>query len=159
MSRAPTSHRVPLDRAVVLREGGIGAAPRRAPSRPTDRRRTGPLGRLGEDLAVGHLAGDGLVIVARNWRVRSGHLAGELDVIARDPRDGTLVVCEVKTRRDADRFDGAIAAVDRRKRVRVRSLAGVFLRESALRVPRVRFDVIAIDLGDDAALTHLERAW
>jgi putative endonuclease len=159
MSRAPRTHRVALDRAAVLRQAGIGAAPRRSPPRPVARRARGPFGRLGEDLAVGHLTGDGLVIIARNWRVRTGHLAGELDVVAHDPDDGTLVVCAVETRRDGARSGGAVVGVDRRTRAHVRSLTGVFLRESSSRAARVRFDVIAIDLGHDAALTHLERAW
>ena len=51
------------------------------------------LGRYGEEIAVEHLRRQGLTILARNWRCA----AGELDVVARE--GGTLVVCEVKTRR------------------------------------------------------------
>jgi hypothetical protein len=66
-----------------------------------------PVGRLGECLAARHLAADGLELVARNWRIADGELRGELDLIAVDRATATLVVCEVKTRRDAARFGGA----------------------------------------------------
>ena len=62
-----------------------------------DQRRT--TGAQGEQIAVAHLEGLGWTVVDRNWR--SGRL-GELDVVALQPgpgRLGTLVFCEVKTRR------------------------------------------------------------
>lgn len=120
------------------------------------------LGAVGEALAAQHLEDDGLVLVARNWRVRSGELVGELDVVALAP-DGLLVVCEVKSRRDAERFDGAIAAVGPVKRQRIRRLAAAFLADHPSRVEGVRFDVVALDLaprgGDRVRLTHLPDAW
>lgn len=51
------------------------------------------LGRRGEEAAVRLLLAKGYVILARNWRVRSG----ELDIVARDGR--TIVFVEVKTLR------------------------------------------------------------
>src|SRR5690606_4685295 len=57
------------------------------------------LGRLGEAIAVRHLEGAGLEVVARNWRCSDPSLRGEIDLVARDGR--VLVVCEVKTRRRA----------------------------------------------------------
>ena len=64
------------------------------------------IGALGERLAVDHLLGLGLRIVARNWRCRYG----ELDVIAVDPAADTLVFVEVKTR-TGDGFGGLAQAV------------------------------------------------
>ena len=78
-----------------------------APRHTGDRRR---LGDLGESLAAAHLEEDGLEVVARNWRLRAGELRGELDLVAVDRAGGLVVVCEVKTRRDAHRFDGALVA-------------------------------------------------
>lgn len=115
-----------------------------------------PLGSLGEDLACHHLTvDDRLTIVARNWRLAAGELRGEIDVVGVDEASGCVVVCEVKTRRDAHRFGGALAAVSPKKRSRVRALTAAFLREAALPFHRVRMDVIAIDVGRDPTLTHV----
>jgi putative endonuclease len=156
----PGTHRVRLLLADLdvppsprpTRTPGVEGAGRGAPG--------GGLGRLGEDLAVRHLTRDDrLELVARNWRIRTDEVRGELDVVARDPDDGTLVVCEVKARRDAERFDGALAAVGPVKRQRLRRLTLAFLRELSTPVPRVRLDVIAIDMGREPVLTHVEAAW
>ncbi len=95
------------------------------------------LGNWGEELAARHLESLGMVILARNWRCR----AGEIDVVALD--DGTLVVCEVKTR-TTDAFGIPLAAVTPVKLRRLRRLAAEWLAESAVRVRDVRFDVVGI---------------
>ncbi len=134
-----TTHRCPLDPARV------GAPPV-------------TLGAFGERLAAAHLESDGCEIVARNWRLSAGELRGELDLVAVDPAAGAVVVCEVKTRRDAARFGGALAAIPPRKAARLRALTAAFLREARLPYPRVRLDVIAVDLGRDPVLTHVVSA-
>ncbi len=116
----------------------------------------GALGRAGEALAARHLRGEHrMQLIARNWRIADGSLRGELDLIAIDELSGSLVVCEVKTRRDADRFGGAVAALDPRKHRRLRALVGAFLREQPEHHRSVRLDLIAIDLGRRPRLTHL----
>ncbi len=116
----------------------------------------GGLGPFGEQLAADHLVEeDGLELLARNWRLAAGELRGELDLVAIDRAAGELVVVEVKTRRDADRFGGALAAVSPRKAARVRALTGAFLRQAHLHTRRVRLDVVAIDLGRAPVLHHL----
>ncbi|TVP65397.1 MAG: YraN family protein [Nitriliruptor sp.] len=116
----------------------------------------GALGRAGEALAARHLGQDDrLQVLARNWRIADGALRGELDVVAVDPTRGTLVVCEVKTRRDADRFGGAVAALDHRKHRQLRSLTAAFLREQGGRFASVRLDLVAIDVGRRPRLTHI----
>ena len=72
----------------------------------------------------------------RNWRVRSG----ELDLVLL--RDGEIVFCEVKSRR-SERYGAAAEAVDRRKQLRIRSLATQWLEASGRR-GRVRFDVATV---------------
>lgn len=117
------------------------------------------IGALGEELAARHLeVDDGGQIVARNWRLTAGELRGELDLVAVDPAAGAVVVCEVKTRRDADRFGGALSAIPPRKAAKIRALTAAFLREACLPHPRVRLDVIAVDLGRDPVLTHVVAA-
>jgi putative endonuclease len=136
------THRCPLDRAALR---ALGAGRR--------------VGELGEELAVRHLRRDDqLEVIARNWRLAAGELRGELDIVALDPAAGTVVVCEVKTRRDAERFGGALAAVPPRKRAKVRALSAAFLRDAALPYRRVRLDVVAIDLGRAPVLTHVPAA-
>jgi len=57
------------------------------------------LGRLAEDLALGHLEAAGLTLVARNWsappRPGFGGHGGELDLVMRD--GATLVIVEVRS--------------------------------------------------------------
>jgi putative endonuclease len=135
-----TTHRLPLDLA-ALSDPGTG------------------LGQLGEDLAARHLTvDDGLEVIARNWRLATGELRGELDLVALDHARACVVVCEVKTRRDAERFGGALSAVPPRKRAKVRALTGAFLREAALPYGRIRLDVVAVDLGRCPVLHHVEAA-
>lgn len=130
-------HRVELDRSLRPRSGCS-------------------LGDFGERLAEQHLReADGLEIVARNWRLVAGELRGELDLVALDVAVGHLVVVEVKTRRDAERFGGAMAAISPRKAARVRSLTAAFLRETGTAVGRIRLDVVAVDLGRNPVLHHL----
>jgi putative endonuclease len=112
------------------------------------------LGRRGEDIAAAHLQARGLVILERNWRCR----LGELDLIATDSR--RLVVCEVKTR-SAGRFGPPAAAVDRRKRARIRQATQAWL--SAHRVPwcEIRFDVLSVvaEPGRPVEVRHYEAAF
>ncbi len=128
---------------------------RRPPPRSNPRRR---LGDAGEDLAVAYLEAHGYRIVARNWRLTSGGLRGELDVVALC--EGTLVFVEVKTRR-GEAYGGPLLAVGRAKQAKVRALAAAFLRSSQLRAPLIRFDVIAVWLraGFPSRLEHLPGAF
>ena len=90
----------------------------------------------------------------RGWRPPERELQGDLDLVAR--RGGLLVFCEVKARRDASRFGGAVAAVTSAKQVQVRTLAASWLRHHEMAAADVRFDVIAID---GIRLTHYEAAF
>jgi putative endonuclease len=123
------------------------------------------LGRAGEDAAAVHLVeAHGLELVARNWRIALDELRGELDVVARDRRTGTLVVCEVKSRTGAAIRDGAAAALGPRQQARIRRLTAVLLATGALRAPRVRFDLVAVDLEPGrrsvpVRLTHHADVW
>lgn len=91
-------------------------------------------GAAAEDLAAAYLQLLGWDIEARNTR-----LAGvEIDVVAVEGR--TTVLIEVKYRGRSD-YGGAIAAIDARKRDRLRRAA---LAMSVHR-PEVRIDVISIE--------------
>ena len=99
------------------------------------------IGALGEQLAVEHLQGLGLRIVARNWRCRYG----ELDVIATEGAD-ILVFVEVKTR-TGDRFGGVAEAVTPQKVRRIRRLAGLWLAGQESSWSQIRIDVVGVRLG------------
>lgn len=115
------------------------------------------LGAGGELLAARHLAVDHrLEVLARNWRVAEAELRGELDLIAVDVATDTLVVCEVKTRRDAARFGGALAALGPRQHRRLRALTGAFLRSQPRAFAALRLDLVAVDVGRVGSLTHVQ---
>lgn len=109
------------------------------------------LGAFGEQVAVEHLRGLGLRIVARNWRCRYG----ELDVIAAEG-DDTVVFVEVKTR-TSDGFGGIAEAVTPQKVRRIRRLAGIWLAGQNTGWAQIRIDVIGVRIGRRRTpeLTHL----
>ena len=92
-----------------------------------------------------------MVVLARNWRLGSGAVRGELDLVCRDGE--ALVFVEVKTRR-GDRFGGPLVAVTPRKQARLRSLAVAFVQQTGLRARRLRFDVVGIVSGPDGVEVH-----
>lgn len=91
-------------------------------------------GRLGENRAVERLVADGCRVLARNRRV-----AGvEIDVIAFDPRAGTVLVVEVKSSGDGRPPERRVDPARRRRLVRAATLLGVRRR--------VAIEVAAVDL-------------
>ncbi|HEY5340440.1 MAG TPA: YraN family protein, partial [Candidatus Aquilonibacter sp.] len=98
---------------------------------------TSSKGREGEDAAARFLEACGYRIVARNVRLPGG----EIDLICLDGH--SLVFVEVK-RRDGRAFGSALAAVDRRKRRRLRALAADYAQIVAPSA-RIRFDIVTID--------------
>lgn len=115
----------------------------------------GRLGRIGEQMAVRHLEGAGMVIVERNWRCSAGEVRGEVDVVARDGE--VLVFCEVKTRRGSA-AGGPLVAVTRSKQGQLRRLAAVYLAGEPHGGRPVRFDVVGVlwpEGGGGATVEHV----
>ncbi len=113
-----------------------------------DRRRD--TGAQGEQIAATHLTTLGWTVIDRNWR--SGRL-GEIDVVALQPgpgRLGTLVFCEVKTRRGLG-YGDPLEAITYAKLGRLQALAVQWLASHDVRCDRVRIDAIGILLSPDAA--------
>ena len=105
-------------------------------------------GRAAEDLAAAHLTGQGLQIVARNYRVA----CGEIDLIARHGAE--LVFVEVRSRRSAA-FGSAAESVTPAKRRRLLLAAQHYLTTLGQRTPPpCRFDVVSITGQLD--VQHLE---
>lgn len=95
------------------------------------------LGRRGELLAAQYLTGQGIRVLARNWRCP----IGEIDLVADDA--GTLVAVEVKTRSGLG-FGHPAEAVDPVKLRRLHRLASAWCRTAGQPGRRRRVDVIAI---------------
>jgi putative endonuclease len=95
------------------------------------------LGADGEQVAERYLRRQRYVILARNYRCRSG----EVDLIALDRR--TVVFIEVKTRTQSG-FGSPLEAVDRRKQRQIRRAAQYYLAENRLQGRDGRFDVVGV---------------
>ena len=110
------------------------------------------LGKDGEQAATEYLEQHGYIIRDRNWH--RGHL--ELDIIA--AKDNTLVVVEVKTRRDT-RFAQPEDAVTPQKIRRIVKATDTYIRIHQLDVP-VRFDIITV-VGEPGnfKIEHLKEAF
>jgi putative endonuclease len=123
---------------------------------PTDR--TKDLGRRGEELAAQHFSRLGYRVLARNHRTRFG----ELDLVLADEDEGTIVFCEVKSRR--------VGAGDWRdnlhesKQKQVRTMAAAWLAKETDRPfgAELRFDAVGVTLdarGELVRLDHYEAAF
>jgi len=131
--------------------------------RPGDARRA--LGRLGEELAAGHLAGLGYSVLERNVRTRHG----EIDLIVFD--GSVLAFAEVKTRRVSagappNRADQQpLAGLRKRQRARLRRLAVAWLSDEKRVRPSartIRFDAIGVTVdprGRLLRIDYVEGAW
>ncbi len=111
-------------------------------------------GRRGEDLAHRFLQRQGLRVVARNFRARSG--LGEIDVVAWD--GDTLAFVEVKARR-TEEFGTPDRAVDRDKRLASVRAAREYSRRARIDWERVRFDVVNVVFSKPPALSHIRDAF
>jgi len=104
-----------------------------------DRRlRSERLGRGGELAALILLLLKGYRLRHRNWRGPSG----ELDLVVE--RGGRIVFVEVKTR-SSELYGGAVAALDRDKRLAIARTAASYLGRFALWDRPCRFDLVAIE--------------
>ncbi len=114
---------------------------------PDLRRRRGD---AGEQMAVSFLQQLGYRIAARNYRLR----VGEIDIVAWD--GATLVVVEVKTKAQ-QKFGQPEEMVGRRKQLTLERVAMAYIQRHEHYDIDVRFDVVAVQLGPNAAaeVTHI----
>ncbi len=95
-----------------------------------------------EDIAVNYLLKNGIKVICRNFRSRTG----EIDIVGHDGE--YYIFFEVKYRKNTDAGDPA-EAVDSRKQYRISRVADYFRVYRKLKdTDNVRFDVISI-LGDE----------
>lgn len=113
---------------------------------------TRALGRLGEDEAARHLTRLGFDVVDRNYRCS----LGEIDLVL--ARGNLVVFCEVKTRA-TDAWGLPAEAVNARKQLRIRRLAGRWLATHRRRGD-VRFDVVSVIVrGGRVEVRHFPAAF
>ena len=110
----------------------------------------------GEEIAANYLAARGYRILERNFRCKGG----EVDIIARNPADRSLVFIEVKARRGLT-YGVPQLAVTTFKQRQISKAALTWLSKNRLHDTNARFDVIAILLHTDAAhgIEHIENAF
>jgi putative endonuclease len=113
-------------------------------------------GELGEEIAANFLIARGFRILERNFRCKGG----EVDIIARDPGDKSLVFIEVKARRDLS-YGVPQLAVTPFKQRQISKAALTWLSKNRLHDTNARFDVIAILLhsSDQHAIEHIKNAF
>ncbi len=110
-------------------------------------------GNAGERAAAAFLRARGYHVLEHNFRCRGG----EIDLIALD--GGTLVFVEVKLRRTLSR-GAPIEAVTALKQGRIRRAAQTYLAFSGQVFPRIRFDVISLQLtAARSEITHFKAAF
>jgi len=98
-------------------------------------------GSVAEARALDYLQGQGLRLLARNWRCK----LGELDLVMQD--GDTVAVIEVRSRSRTD-FGAAAETVDARKLARrVRATRLWLARRPELAERPLRFDVVTLDAG------------
>ena len=100
-------------------------------------------GDAAEDQALAHLVGQGLKLLARNYRT-PGRGGGEIDLVMRET-GGTLVFVEVR-RRASRAFGGAAASVSHFKQRRIIFAARHYLMRLPQQPP-CRFDVVSVEGG------------
>lgn len=110
------------------------------------------LGKIGEELAIKHLRGQGFVILETNWQ--SGR--NEIDVIAR--KEEMLVIVEVKTRATSY-FGEPEFFVNRGKQKTLVRAAEAYIQRNDLDV-ETRFDIISIIITPkERTVHHIEDAF
>ena len=114
------------------------------------------IGSLGEAIAANYLTARGYRILERNFRCKGG----EVDIIARDPMDKSLLFIEVKARRSLA-YGVPQLAVTPFKQRQISKAALTWLSKNRLHDANARFDVIAILLHTDAehSIEHIKNAF
>ena len=128
----------------------------KAPSPPPASGGNRGTGALGEEVASNFLIARGYRILERNFRCKGG----EVDIIARDPGDKSLVFIEVKARRSLS-YGVPQLAVTPFKQRQISKATLTWLAKNRLHDHDARFDVIAILLHTDGqhAIDHIKNAF
>jgi len=99
-------------------------------------------GEKAEDKALQFLLQEGLSVVSRNYRCKSG----EIDLIMRE--DNALVIVEVRYRKNA-KFGSALESITVKKQSRIIAATYHYLTANKMASQPIRFDVVAMTGEDD----------
>ena len=116
----------------------------------------GGIGSLGEEIAANFLTTRGYRILERNFRCKGG----EVDIIAREPLEKSLVFIEVKARRGLS-YGVPQLAVTPFKQRQISKAALTWIAKNNQHNQNARFDVIAIllDAGGRHTVEHIINAF
>ncbi len=114
------------------------------------------LGERGEALAVELLLGKGYEILERNYR----YSHGEIDIVAKDPKDGYTVFIEVKARQNLE-YGAPEYAITKNKQKQIKKISELYLFDKEIIELECRFDVITILLNEKGKpiINHYENAF
>ncbi len=117
------------------------------------------IGQKGESRSADFLKQKNYEIIARNWRNRGG----EIDIIAIDKGENTLVFVEVKTLPNTE-MDDLDIIINRKKQARISKTAKYFLKiNRKYNEMCMRFDVIVVKsnpfLSEVLEIVHLKDAF
>ena len=96
-------------------------------------------GRRGERAAARYYIRQGCTLLAHNYAIRQG----ELDLVLKDP-EGTIIVCEVKTRTNPQSVCRPAQSVTKAKQRRIIRTAAFYLQQTGQSECLVRFDVAEV---------------
>jgi putative endonuclease len=103
----------------------------------TTARQRQSLGAYGERVAARYLTDLGMTVLDRNWRCPTG----EIDLVLRE--GSTLVVCEVRTRRNLD-YGHPLATVHAPKVRRLHALAELWMEAHDVVAREIRLDLVGV---------------
>jgi len=110
------------------------------------------LGKKGENIAAGHLLGNGYKILERNWRYGKD----EIDIIAETEQ--FIVFVEVKTRSTNYFGEPEESVTDQKQRFLIRAADEFVIQKEIDK--EVRFDIISIVLeSNKQTIRHIEDAF
>ena len=114
------------------------------------------LGKKGEEIAGKLLTEKGYEILERNYRF--GH--GEIDIIAKDPKDSYTVFVEVKARQNLE-YGEPEYAVTKNKQKQIKKMAELYLFDKEILEMECRFDVVTVLLQGKGKpiVNHYENAF
>lgn len=109
-------------------------------------------GKVGENMAAEFLQKQGFAVIERNYR----HRRGEIDLIVQ--KDHLLLFVEVKTRTGNSEWGYPEEAVTRKKARQVISCANHYIFKINWQKD-IRFDIIAIQLGEETEISWFQDAF
>jgi putative endonuclease len=118
------------------------------------------IGNLGERIAANYFKARGWEILEMNFENKFGYRLGEIDVVARDPKNNELIFAEVKTRQKGTTNSRLPElAISRAKYRKLVKIISNYLRKNNLLDCGHRLDAIAIEMDMEtrkASLRHLK---